>query len=301
MKINIVRSDEIYLKMAGSSEEKRDDIFRWEIMGPFQKKWDLINVPMKAKTPGGYDVVMASSMLGLMPPKQIDQDVSEQIELISNENLWNLCRKEIESSLNRFGGAGYTLPVEEYTFSILLANPDSIYTKLSDGYSGDGGIPGYIFLSVVPGKYTLDRLPAALAHECNHNIRFQYVKWSPNVTLVDMLVCEGLAENYATSLYGEDKVGPWVSRTDKLTLNSVVKPLLKENLHATGFENITPLLYGDEIASEQGYNTFGLPFCAGYACGYEMIKFYLNKTRKSIIDATVMPTEDIVSELDGFW
>lgn len=301
MNINIVRSDSIYKKMANSNIEKREDIYRWDIMSKFKKKWDILNVPLRPKTIGGYDVVMASTMMGLMPPKLIDETIEDKIDLISDHKLWISCNDIIEHSFKLFENEGYILPVKDYTFTILLANPESIYTKLSDGYSGDGGIPGFILLSLDPNEYTIDRLPVALAHECNHNIRFQFVKWNMNVKLIDMLVCEGLAENYATYIYGEEKIGPWVSKTSKETLNNIVKPILKDNLYASGFENITPLLYGDEIAKEQGYNTYGLPFCAGYSCGYHLIKYYLNKTGKSIIEATITPTEEILNKIDGFW
>ena len=45
-----------------------------------------------------------------------------------------------------------------------------------------------------------------MAHETNHNARWQFMQWSPSITLADMLVSEGLAENFAASLYGEDKI-----------------------------------------------------------------------------------------------
>lgn len=35
----------------------------------------------------------------------------------------------------------------------------------SEGYCGDGGIPGYIFSWLIPNEYTLEHLPVALAHE----------------------------------------------------------------------------------------------------------------------------------------
>lgn len=45
------------------------------------------------------------------------------------------------------------------------------------------------------------------------------------------MISEGLAENFATWIYGEDKLGPWVTTTDLETLNDYVKPLIKENLN----------------------------------------------------------------------
>lgn len=301
MEIKLIRSDEIYKRMINSPKEKRDDIYRYEMMKPFEYKWACINVPIKAAQKGGYDVVMASSMLGFLPPSEVNETQKRSIELISDNQLWQVCKKTIEDSLQRFEEVGYELKVKDYNFSLLLANPESPYVKMSDGYAGDGGIPGYIFVSLVPNEYTISRIPAALAHECNHNVRWQFQKWSMGVTLADMMVSEGLAENFATNMYGEEYLGPWVSKTEIEILNKVIKPIIKNGLGATGFDNITAYLYGDELAQLQGFLPVGLPYCAGYACGYYLIKHYLKKTGRSIEEATLTPTADIMKEVEGFW
>ena len=43
---------------------------------------------------------------------------------------------------------------------------------------GAGGIPGYIIGSIVPNERSLALLPVALAHETNHNVRWQFMQWS---------------------------------------------------------------------------------------------------------------------------
>lgn len=45
----------------------------------------------------------------------------------------------------------------------------------------------------------------------------------------------------------------------------------------------------------------GMPYCAGYACGYHMIKQYLKKTGKSVVEAALIPASDILKEIDDFW
>jgi len=301
MKITLIRSDEIYKKMMHAPEEKRDDIYRYEMMKPFEFKWKCIHVPIKAAQEGGYDVVMASKMLGFLPPSAVNETQAHAIERISDNRLWEICKQTIENSLERFEKVGYELKVKDYHFSLLLANPESPYVAMSDGYAGDGGIPGYIFVSLVPNEYTISRVPAALAHECNHNIRWQFQKWNMNVTLADMMVSEGLAENFAVDMYGEEYLGPWVSKTDIETLNTVIKPIIKNGLEATGFDHITAYLYGDELAQLQGFFPVGLPYCAGYSCGYYLIKHYLQKTGKSIEEATLVTTSEIMKEVEDFW
>lgn len=301
MEIKNIRSDEIYKKIIAAPREKRNDIFRYEMMKPFEKKWACYNIPLKAKQENSYDVVMASGMLGYLAPAEIDENQTENVHLLSDNAFWESCQTAIENALGRFERAGIALPVQNYLYTILLANPQSPYTLLSDGYSGDGGIPGYIFGAITPNAYTIARIPAALAHECNHNVRFQFEKWRDDISLAGMMVTEGLAENYATSIYGEEMLGPWVSKIDANTLTHSIKPIIKGALDAAGMDNLTSYLYGDEIAELRGYFPVGLPFCAGYACGYYMIKHYIKKTGKTILEATLTPTEEILKEIEDFW
>jgi uncharacterized protein YjaZ len=301
MEIKNIRSDEIYKKIIAAPLEKKDDIYRYEMMKPFEKKWACYNVPLRAKQKNGYDVVMASNMLGYLAPSKVDESQKESVNLLSENSFWQSCQTSIEDALGRFVNAGIELPVQNYLYTILLADPQSPYTILSNGYSGDGGIPGYIFGAITPNAYTISHIPAALAHECNHNVRFQFEKWHDDISLAGMMVTEGLAENYATSIYGEEKLGPWVSKIDMETLNNYIKPLIKDALDVTGMDNLTSYLYGDEIAKMRGYFPVGLPFCAGYACGYYMIKHYLKKSGKTIIEATLTSTEEILKEVEDFW
>lgn len=301
MKVKSIRSDKVYNKILNTNLDKKDDIYRYDLMNEFADKWACYNVPIKAKQKGGYDVIMANSMLGYIAPRDINESKSQEIKYLNNESVWNLCTESIEKSLEQFVNAGVELKVDEYKYTILLANAESIYAKLSGSCCGDGGIPGSIFLSLIPKEDTMNRISSVLAHECNHNVRFQFIKWSNDITLEEMMINEGLAENFATWMYGEGNLGPWVTNTDMDTLNEYVKPLIKEALDVKGLEGITAYLYGDEIAEAQGYFPEGLPYCAGYACGYYMIKYYLNKTGKSIIEATLMPYEEIKKELSGFW
>ena len=112
---------------------------------------------------------------------------------------------------------------------------------------------------------------------------------------------EGLAENFATSMFGEDKVGKWVRETTGETLNATIKPLVRESLLTTDFSTISAYLYGDEIMSVRGGKAVGMPYCGGYACGYALVQHYLKKTGKTIYEATITPTADILKETEDFW
>lgn len=299
--VKAVRSDDIYRKILNASMDKKDDIYRYEFMQQFEKKWEMYHCPLKAKQPGGYDVVMASGMLGYLLPQKIGKKEEAYIDELADDKLWAACAASIEQSLMQFANMGIDLRVKEYLFTLALADSESPYSIMCDNYSGDGGIPGYIFGSLVPSAFTKSRMPIALAHETNHNVRFQYIKWSNDISLGEYMICEGLAENFAVSIYGEENVGPWVSKTDEETLNEYIKPLMQSSLEVRGFEGITAYMYGDELAKMQNYIPAGMPYCAGYACGYYMVKYYLEKTGKNIIEATILPAEEILKEIDGFW
>ena len=299
--VKAVRSDDIYRKILNASMDRKDDIYRYEFMQQFEKKWEMYHCPLKAKQPGGYDVVMASGMLGYLLPQKIGKKEEAYIDELADDKLWATCAASVEQSLVQFANMGIDLRVKEYLFTLALADPESPYSIMCDNYSGDGGIPGYIFGSLVPSAFTKSRMPIALAHETNHNVRFQYIKWSNDISLGEYMICEGLAENFAVSIYGEENVGPWVSKTDEETLNEYIKPLMQSSLEVRGFEGITAYMYGDELAKMQNYIPAGMPYCAGYACGYYMVKYYLEKTGKNIIEATILPAEEILKEIDGFW
>ena len=48
MKLSYVRSDAVYKKIMEAPVEKKNDIYRYELMMPFKGKWDCYQIPMKA-------------------------------------------------------------------------------------------------------------------------------------------------------------------------------------------------------------------------------------------------------------
>ena len=50
-----------------------------------------------------------------------------------------------------------------------------------------------------------------------------------------------------------------------------------------------------------GYPTRGVPYCAGYACGYNLVRRFLDETGTDIADATLLPAADILDTVQSFW
>ena len=301
MIITAIRSDAIYRKMKDASPTEKENIYRDELMKPFEFKWACVGIPLKAETESGCDVVSAAAMSGYYAPAQITQERSAEIDQISKETFWADCENSIRNTLSGFEQHGIQLPKQEYVFTVVLSDPHSPMTVMAGDYCGDGGIPGYIIGSIVPNARSLSLLPVALAHETNHNVRWQFMQWSSRITLADMIVSEGLAETFAATMFGEKKVGKWVRETTQEVLRQTVKPLIRANLMTSDFQTLSSCLYGDEIMVLRGGQPIGMPYCGGYACGYALIGHYLKKTGASIYEATITPTVEILKQTEDFW
>ena len=88
-------------------------------------------------------------------PATLSEKDRPAIDALSSDQLWQDCQETIKRSIGLFKQAGYDLEVEDY---ILLGNPEKAMLQLNKGYSGDGGIPGYLMLSLLPNDYTLPRV-----------------------------------------------------------------------------------------------------------------------------------------------
>ena len=301
MKITAIRSDRIYRKMMNAAPAERENLYREELMKTFEFKWSCVGVSLRAEADGSCDVVSAAAMSGYYAPAQITGERCAEIDQISSDAFWTDCENSICNALAGFERHGIKLPKQEYVFTIVLSDPQSPMTAMAGDYCGDGGIPGYIIGSIVPNERSLSLMPAALAHETNHNVRWQFMQWSSRVTLADMIVSEGLAETYAAKMFGEDKVGKWVRETTPEVLRETVMPLVRANLMTSDFQTLSSCLYGDGIMALRGGQPVGMPYCGGYACGYALIGHYLKKTGASIYEATITPTEEILKRTEDFW
>lgn len=301
MKITAIRSDRIYQEMMNAAPAEKDHIFRDKLMKPFAFKWACVGIPLKAEAESGCDVVSAAAASGYYTSAQITMERRAEIEQIHHEAFWADCESSIRHALSGFEQHGIRLPRQEYVFTVMLSDPRSPMTAMAGDYCGDGGIPGYIIGSIVPNDRSLGLLPVALAHEANHNVRWQFMQWSSQITLADMIVSEGLAEVFAAEMFGEDKVGKWVRETAPETLRETVKPLVRGNLETSDFQVLSACLYGDEVMALRGGRPIGMPYCGGYACGYALIRHYLRKTGASIFDATITPTREIMQQTEDFW
>ncbi|WP_090919841.1 MULTISPECIES: DUF2268 domain-containing protein [unclassified Bacillus (in: firmicutes)] len=277
--------------------KERENFFRYTMMKPFEEMWHTINVPLKAKQPNGYDVMMATKMLGYLDIKESDIAKKALYDLKTIDAL-----EIAQTALNRcieFAKANnLEVRAEELKFGMYIADPEKL--KNQNGYCGFGGIPGYVTITVHLNNYNISRIPALIAHEFHHNLRFSYFDWNHgDVTLSEYLVIEGLADSFATELYGEEYLGPWVTSIDEEELEYSIH-VIREGFHLKGFAEVSSYMFGDEIAKKEGYSPVGLSPGAGYAVGYYAVQSFMKKNNITIQEATLLSAEEIITECGVF-
>lgn len=297
MKIHIEDTLSQYETLLSLPLAERDNFFRYTMMKPFEDMWNTINVPLKANQPNGYDVMIATNMLGYLDIKEsnIAQTALKDLKALKAQDI---ARKTLERCVEFSKTSNLEVRTKELKFGMYIADP--VKLKNQNGYCGFGGIPGYVTITIHPNNYNIPRIPSLIAHEFHHNIRFSYFDWDHgDVTLGEYLVIEGLADSFATELYGEEYLGPWVTSIDKEDLEYSIH-VIREALYLKGFAEVSSYMFGDEIAKKEGYSPVGLSSGAGYAVGYHVVQSFMRKNNIKIQEATLLSAEEIMKECGVF-
>lgn len=296
MKIIIENTIEQYEKLF-SMEAEREAHFRFTMMKPFEKMWNTINVPLEAKELNGYDVSMATHMLGYLHVSETERG-KKALEDFKKIQALETAHDTLRNCMDFIKDSKLKINAEELRFGLYIADPEKL--KLQKGYCGFGGIPGFIHVTIYPNSYNITKLPAVIAHEFHHNIRFSHFNWDyGNVTVSDYLIIEGLAESFAKELYGDELLGPWITSFDEEDLNYSLE-VFKDALYVKGFGEVSSYMFGDLFAKEQGYQPVGLSPFAGYAVGYKIVQSFMKNNHIGIKEATLLDTDEIISNCQLF-
>lgn len=280
-----------------SLEHNRENYFRHSMMKPFEKMWNTINVPIEAKQPNGYDVLMATKMLGYLDVSETDKG-KKAISKLKEINVTQTIIETLDNCITFLQSNDLSINSDVLKFGLYIADPDKL--KLQKGYCGFRGIPGYIQISIFPDTYNIPKIPAVIAHEFHHNIRFSYFNWDQgNVTVGDYIVIEGLAESFAKELFGEELLGPWVTSFDDDDLE-YSREIIQEALNVKGFAEVSSYMFGDTIAKEQEFHPVGLSPFAGYAVGYQVVQSFMKLNNVGIKEATLLGTDQIINNCGLF-
>lgn len=295
MRFEIIDSESAYRRLlAANSAAEREAIFTEALVKPFEGMVQVFGFGQS-----GLDAFA----MWKMSPEQFAPERREQmrdvIETLTAADAWNRAARALEKGWAAFAKYADRVTLERLVFALL-------YADIGSDYTGFGSMPGYIMTVYgTPDEYTLRRVEAATVHELHHNlmsnigkkggVAFDWSDFMNTTTVADYMIGEGLAEAFAAELYGEAVTGPWVTKFDESKLD-VVKGKFREGLHLTGFNTIRAYIFGDQIADEMNLPKVGLPPYAGYAIGYRVVRAYTQRTGKSVVDTSFVPSEEIIAE-----
>jgi uncharacterized protein YjaZ len=289
MNCTILDTEKTYHAMlAAENDGERERIFRKDLIEPFAGLVAMM---------GGGDGLERFRQWNMAPEHWSGEKVASMrhhLAALSQANAWEQSSEALHQGLRAFHG--YAVPEKDLVFALLLA--DLTNTPLQRGYTGFGAIPGWVMTVYgVPDRYNLERIQACTVHELHHNILARIFPVQMSVwTVGEYMIMEGLAESFAAELYGEDKIGYWVTDFDMAQMPSV-KDIFRGALETTGFSTIRGYIFGDEVAGAQyGIERVGVPAFSGYALGYHTVQAYLQATGKSVAEATFVPVREIIYE-----
>jgi len=284
MKINILDTHKLYCEMMSLPDKDRAEFFDKKLLEPFAPMFEKTMMPRNPE---------AMSCLAL---SGVDDIANGMLNQLMVANVWNEARRVIETAMNDLQKVGIKIP-EKTTLGIFLGNPQML--SQSEGYFGVGSIPGYIQIIIAPNEKNLSKLNSCVAHEFHHNALFFNVKWNfMNITLSQYLAVEGMAESFASALYGKDCVGPWVTSVTGRDLETSRK-IVSKSLDTAGFLEVRNYIFGKH-PMVPGSEALGIPYCGGYAVGYHAVKAYLRKTGRTIAETTkaFIDGADVVKQSD---
>lgn len=276
---------------------ERRAVYREHLIEPLRDYW--MTTLRRFAPQMGDNEAMAMKVLWDV---DLEADLSEHaqaLDRLEQFDAWKKADEALHLAARIFEATGRSCAEEQITGILLLGNlRERIFMELNRGYAG-AQVPGYIVLPIWPNDYNLPRIPAALVHEFNHRVRLTYEPWTLTTTVGQYMVLEGLAESFAAELYGPEYVGPWTSSLSPEE-TARAKTILGQALDVSGFDKVRAYIFGDETSKQWGFPELGLPHCAGYAIGYQVVQAYLRHTGKTATAATFVPYREVIEKSDYF-
>ncbi len=296
MTLTIIDTETVYRRLLDTPDAaRREAIYRDDLLAPFAGMFRVF---------GGGDPLVQAKGWTLYTPEEFAGDARPAIVSILDRlgaaDAWRKTTAALERGVAAFAPYADRIPLETVTCALVIADKERAH-PLDRGYTGFGGIPGYVLVVYSdPNDYTLPRIGGATVHELNHNVRFAVYPFNPmTVTIGEYIVAEGLAEAFAVELYGEEVAGYYVTDFDEGDLTTAQR-VIGGALDATGFDAVRGYIFGDTIAARMGLPLVGAPDYAGYAMGYRVVRQYLERTGTTAAAATFVPAAEIIAA-SGFF
>ncbi|MFI7453189.1 DUF2268 domain-containing protein [Nonomuraea sp. NPDC049714] len=203
---------------------------------------------------------------------------------------------QVERELTRAAGAlSHLKQAETLQVMFVLGNPDDEHLmKVSGGYYGMGGAPGWLYLLAWPDEEIIGRIAHLAVHEFHHNVRYTNVEWNPaTVTVGEHVVAEGLAEAFVRELSGPEAMGPWSGMVRGEEYDRAYE-LIMADFELAGMQHTSAYVLGDSAMRLFGQEPRGIPDMSGYAVGLRLVEEHLAATGMTAAQATGLPVAELV-------
>lgn len=213
---------------------------------------------------------------GLFLPGTSDQTAIEQL---CNKPYWELAEKEMEHLKQEWSGPD--VPV-----LIFPANLENEQLRID--FKGRSGLSYHdkIFL-FISGETSETAFRALLTHEYNHVCRLNFLQKSEHdITLLDTMVMEGLAEAAVLERLGNAYAAPWTCMYSLTDARSYWEKWLKSALHTKRSHfRLQLLMYGGQ----------SIPKWLGYNVGFQLVQSSIKNTSNDMQKILQLSTEYLYS------
>lgn len=298
MKTEFVPTNDYYHRIINAPDaETRHQLYMELIVKPWKQMHDIMiaHIPDAEKD----ELSGARNWQWLLPDDLTE--IPQSLAILEQANAWEIGAEAMRQGADCFAPYADKIGIDHITGWLMLADPSKA-DPIMRGYTGgiDFFSPRFAGQFATPDADNLPRLGGLIVHEMHHLFRGRLFPWGPQTTVADYIVMEGTAEAFAASLFGEDKVTFFVSEVDPADLEKA-RPLMKDGLKKSGFDVIRGYIFGDYWAEKSGLPAVGgMPAYAGYSTGYHVVKAFMERTGKSIVETTFIPSDEIVADSGYF-
>lgn len=191
-----------------------------------------------------------------------DAKIAEELNGLEKKSVWKILENHYQKLKKQWNGTESTI------FIFPTERRNEIIMKELNGKMGLSF--QRVIVLFVTKDVTDHELKALLTHEYNHVCRLANLnKEFDQLTLLDSMLIEGMAEVAVESVIGKEQLAPWVdlySKKELLPHWSRVKRLL----HVKGKEFHDPILYGTK-------SNHGFPKWFGYSIGYSIVSAFMKQ------------------------
>lgn len=296
MNINWIETNKIYHDIiAAPDAAAREQIYIDKLVTPWQQMMAMVTRGQNSDDP-----LAGARMWTWLLPDQLTQ-VPDNLAKLEAADAWQIGRDAMQQAVARFTPYAERIPIDTIEGWLFLSDPQTA-DPIGRGYTGatDFMQPRFVVQYSEPNDYNLPRLGGCIVHEMHHLIRTKACPWNfMEATVADYIVHEGLAESFAADIFGEEVVGYYVTEFDESQIDTA-RTLIADNLEATGFDTLRAFIFGDYWAAKLGLPAVGMPDYGGYAIGYRVVQAYLQRTGRTIEEATFVPAAEIVADSGYF-